>query len=130
MASPLRGEVKTIRAMRTDGFTVAEKEVLLGYLEGKKAEAIANDICRGYWTVVKRTASMFEKSGTHSIHELCAVWLREHMGITVEELRRRLGAFILLGLFSAYTFGGACDDQIIRRTRSRRRTETEEIYNL
>lgn len=112
--------------MRTNDFSVAEKEVLLGYLEGKKAEAIADDICRGYWTVVKRTASMFEKSGTHSIHELCALWLREHMGITSEELRRRLGAFVLLGLFSAYTFGGGCDDQIVRRCRGRRRQETEQ----
>ena len=113
--------------MRTSEFTQAEKEVLFGYLCGKRAQEIADDICRGYWTVVKRTASMFEKSGTKAIHELCAVWYREQMGITAEELRRRLGAFLLLGLFTAYTFGGGCDEQIVRRVRSRRRIEDTEL---
>ena len=112
----------------TTNFSPAENRVLLGYLEGLQGKEIAAKMCRSYNTVIRQTASMFQKANVHSIHELVSLWYREQFGIELAELKRRCGALVLLIIFSASTFiGGADDDAVKRRVRRRRDDEIEMV---
>lgn len=110
----------------TESFTRREREVLLGYLEGLQGKEIAARLFRSYNTIIRHTASMFQKANVHSIHELISKWYQEQFGIQIEELRRRCGAMVLLGLFLTFTISGG-DDQIARRSSRRRREDRIEI---
>ena len=107
-------------------FTKAERRVLGGFLEGKSCKEIANDSCKSVRTVENQVRSMFDKTGVHSLHELVSLWYKEQFDITAEDLRRRLGAMVLLGLFTAFTFAGSPDD-LPNRARTARRTRTEQV---
>ena len=110
----------------TNDFSAAERRVLIGYLEGLQGKEIAARLYRSYNTIIRHTASMFQKANVHSIHELVSKWYQEQFGIEIEELRRRCGAMVLLGLFLTFTFAGG-DDQIARRSARRRREDRTEI---
>ena len=115
--------------MSTASFTKAEKRVMAGLLDGLTVKEVAAKNFRSVSTVENQVRSMFEKAEVHALHELISRWYKEHFEITSEELKRRLGAFCLMGLFATFTLAGNPDD-LPRRARTRTRSRTEQQVRL
>lgn len=103
--------------------TAAETRVAIAYTLGDIGKEVAERLCIAYGTVVRHTQNIYTKIGIrHSTNALVAWFLSANYGIELRELSRRLGAGVLLLLFTTYTFN-APDVEMVRRARRTRRIE-------
>lgn len=103
--------------------TAAETRVAIAYTLGDIGKEVAERLGIAYGTVIRHTQNIYTKIGIrHSINALVAWFLTANYGIELRELSRRLGAGVLLLLFTAYTFN-APDVEMERRVRRTRRWE-------
>lgn len=111
--------------LNTDGvLTPAETRVAIAYTLGDIGKEVGSRLGIAYNTVVRHTQNIYDKAGIRrSTNALVAWFLSENYSIELKELARRIGAAVLLALFTL-TFNSD-DQQIARRTRSRRRNEYE-----
>ena len=117
--------------MKTDTIlTPAETRVAIAYTLGDIGKEVAERLGIAYYTVVRHTQNIYEKTGIRrSTNALVAWFLAENYDINLKELGRRIGAGILLILFCAQV--ALANDPIARRTsrRGRRRNEHELIID-
>lgn len=116
------------RALATDRvITPAETRVAIAYTLGDIGKEVADRLGIAHGTVVRHTQNIYEKVGCrHSTNALVAWFLSQNYDIDLGELRRRLGAMVLMVLFSTFTFGNPDADLPRRATRrSGRRNEIE-----
>lgn len=111
--------------LHTDGvLTPAETRVAIAYTLGDIGKEVGSRLGIAYNTVVRHTQNIYDKAGIRrSTNALVAWFLSENYSIELKELARRIGAAVLLALFTL-TFNND-DQQIARRTRTRRRNEYE-----
>ena len=118
--------------LRTDNvLTPAETRVAIAYTLGDIGKEVGARLGIAYNTVVRHTQNIYEKTGIRrSTNALVAWFLSENYSINMSELARRIGAAVLLALFSL-TFAVEDDQPMARRirTRSRRRTESELVID-
>lgn len=118
--------------LRTDNvLTPAETRVAIAYTLGDIGKEVGARLGIAYNTVVRHTQNIYEKTGIRrSTNALVAWFLAENYSINMSELARRIGAAVLLALFSL-TFAVEDDQPMARRirTRSRRRTESELVID-
>lgn len=118
--------------LRTDNvLTPAETRVAIAYTLGDIGKEVGARLGIAYNTVVRHTQNIYEKTGIRrSTNALVAWFLAENYSINMSELARRVGAAVLLALFSL-TFTVEDDQPMARRirTRSRRRTESELVID-
>lgn len=118
--------------LNTDGvLTPAETRVAIAYTLGDIGKEVGSRLGIAYNTVVRHTQNIYEKTGIRrSTNALVAWFLSENYSINMSELARRIGAAVLLALFSL-TFAVEDDQPMARRirTRSRRRTESELVID-
>ena len=112
-------------ALHTDSvLTRAETKVAIAYTMGDIGKEVGTRLGIAYNTVVRHTQNIYDKTGIRrSTNALVAWFLSANYDIELKELARRIGAAVLLAIFTL-TFN-ADDQQIARRTRSRRRQEIE-----
>ena len=116
------------RALATDRvITPAETRVAIAYTLGDIGKEVADRLGIAHGTVVRHTQNIYEKVGCrHSTNALVAWFLSQNYDIDIGELRRRLGAMVLMVLFSTFTFGNPDTDLPRRATRrGGRRNEVE-----
>ena len=118
--------------LNTDGvLTPAETRVAIAYTLGDIGKEVGSRLGIAYNTVVRHTQNIYDKAGIRrSTNALVAWFLSENYSIELKELARRIGAAVLLALFSL-TFTVEDDQPMVRgvRTRSRRRTESELVID-
>lgn len=116
------------RSLATDRvITPAETRVAIAYALGDIGKEVAERLGIAHGTVVRHTQNIYEKVGCrHSTNALVAWFLSQNYDIDLGELRRRLGAMVLMVLFSTFTFGNPDADLPRRATRrGGRRNEIE-----
>lgn len=116
------------RSLVTDRvITPAETRVAIAYTLGDIGKEVAERLGIAHGTVVRHTQNIYEKVGCrHSTNALVAWFLSQNYDIDLGELRRRLGAMVLMVLFSTFTFGNPDTDLPRRATRrGGRRNEVE-----
>ena len=104
--------------------TPAETRVAIAYTLGDIGKEVGSRLGIAYNTVVRHTQNIYDKAGVRrSTNALVAWFLAKNYDIELNELARRIGAAVLLALFTL-TFN-TDDQQFVRRSRSRRRQEVE-----
>lgn len=118
--------------LRTDRvLTPAETRVAIAYTLGDIGKEVGTRLGIAYNTVVRHTQNIYEKTGIRrSTNALVAWFLSENYSINLGELARRIGAGVLLMIFSL-TFAVEDDQPMARRvrTRSRRRNDQEQVID-
>lgn len=119
-------------SLKTDSvLTRAETRVAIAYTLGDIGKEVGTRLGIAYNTVVRHTQNIYDKAGIRrSTNALVAWFLSENYSIELKELARRIGAAVLLALFSL-TFTVEDDQPMVRRvrTRARRRTESEYVID-
>lgn len=119
-------------SLKTDNvLTRAETRVAIAYTLGDIGKEVGSRLGIAYNTVVRHTQNIYDKAGIRrSTNALVAWFLSENYSINLGELARRIGAAVLLALFSL-TFTVEDDQPMVRRvrTRARRRTESEYVID-
>lgn len=116
--------------MRTDKIlTPAETRVAIAYTLGDIGKEVGTRLGIAHNTVVRHTQNIYAKTGIrHSTNALVAWFLSKNYDIDLGEIARRLGAGLLLMIFSI-TFTVEDDSQPIAR-RARTRTRRKADYEL
>lgn len=112
--------------------TPAETRVAIAYTLGDIGKEVGTRLGIAHNTVVRHTQNIYDKTGIRrSTNALVAWFLAENYSINIGELARRIGAGILLFIFSL-TFSVEDDQPIARRvrSRSRRRNESELVIDF
>lgn len=90
-----------------DILTPAETRIAIGYVAGLSGKEIADKNHIAYSTVVSHTQNIYEKAGIQRCTNALVAWfLRKNFDLDFAELKRRIGAFLLLclvGLQMAFT---------------------------
>lgn len=103
--------------------TPAETRVAIAYTLGDIGKEVAERLGIAYGTVIRHTQNIYDKTGIrHSTNALVAWFLGKNYRLDLRELTRRVGAGVLLLLFTAYTFNVHNID-VVRRVRRLRRWE-------
>lgn len=112
--------------LKTDNvLTPAETRVAIAYTLGDIGKEVGSRLGIAYNTVVRHTQNIYDKAHIRrSTNALVAWFLAENYSINIGELARRIGAGVLLMIFSL-TFAVEDDQPMVRRIRTRRRTEQE-----
>ena len=115
--------------LKTDEvLTPAETRVAIAYTLGDIGKEVGSRLGIAYNTVVRHTQNIYDKAGIRrSTNALVAWFLSENYSINLGDLARRIGAAVLLALFSL-TFAVEDDQPMVRRVRSRARRRTESEY--
>lgn len=108
--------------MKTDDIlTPAETKVVSGYVSGLIGKEIADKIGISYHTVVRHTQNMYEKANIgHSTNALVAWFLETNFELDLAEIKRRIGAFVLLCIVSFQMVVTDFDDGFLRQSNARR----------
>lgn len=119
-------------SLKTDAvISPAQTRVALGYCLGKVQKEIAAWLHISTNTVNRHTQDIYEAAEIpHSTNALVAWFLTQNYGIDLKELGRRIGAGVLMLIFCLTV--ATADDQLARRSRSRRgrRNETEYVVEM
>lgn len=112
--------------LNTDGvLTPAETRVAIAYTLGDIGKEVGSRLGIAYNTVVRHTQNIYDKTGIRrSTNALVAWFLSENYSIELKELARRIGAAVLLALFSL-TFTVEDDQPMVRRVRTRTRRKAD-----
>lgn len=115
--------------MRTDKIlTPAETRVAIAYTLGDIGKEVGTRLGIAHNTVVRHTQNIYDKTGIRrSTNALVAWFIEKNYSLNLGELARRLGAGVLLLIFSL-TFSVEDDSQPIARrvrTRARRKADYE-----
>lgn len=129
--------------MKTDTIlSKAETRVALCYvfgLIGKEAAAVLN---LSYNTIIRHTQNIYDKTGIpRSINSIVSWWYRvnynidlgeefkvcENLGMVIKEAGRRIGAAVLLCLFSVEVFNMNFECRMLRNPRRGRGFRVEEL---
>jgi DNA-binding CsgD family transcriptional regulator len=116
--------------LKTDNvLTPAETRVAIAYTLGDIGKEVGSRLGIAYNTVVRHTQNIYDKAHIRrSTNALVAWFLAENYSINIGELARRIGAGVLLMIFSL-TFAVEDDQPMVRRIRTRRRTEQELVID-
>jgi len=127
--------------MKTDEvLTKSENKVAVGYVLGLIGKEIADKLGISHNTVVRHTQHIYDKTGIpRSTNALVAWYLTENYQLDLSELKRGLGAFILLGVLAVHMVATDFDSRFVRTSirrvearrpnrRRRREDEGETIY--
>lgn len=90
----------TRQQLATDGIlTPAETRIAIGYVAGLSGKEIADRNHIAYSTLVSHTQNIYEKAGIRRCTNALVAWfLKKNYHLDFDELRRRVGAFLLLSL--------------------------------
>ena len=126
-------DLERCRAELMSALGVETLQSLRMYARGERRldVEVADRLGIAHGTVVRHTQNIYEKVGCrHSTNALVAWFLSQNYDIDLGELRRRLGAMVLMVLFSTFTFGNPDTDLPRRATRrGGRRNEIELILD-
>ena len=110
------------RPLKTDSIlSPAETRVASGYVSGMIAKEIASAAGVSLNTVVRQTQSIYDKTGIpRSTNALVAWFLEKNFDLDLAEIRRRVGAALLLALIAFQTFTTDFSSDFVRTGRARR----------
>lgn len=108
--------------LKTDSIlTPAETRVASGYAAGMSGKEIAQACGTSYNTVVRHTQNIYDKAGTQrSTNALVAWFLEMNFDLDLSELRRRIGAALLLCIIGVQMAVTDFDSSFLRQTQARR----------
>lgn len=107
----------------------AQTRVAVALCKGYDDKEVADKLCMSKYTVARHKQDIYERTGIrHTANALVAWFLAINFTIAVEDLERRIGAAVLVVLFSVFTFGADNDTQLVRRARRGRRCRREYEY--
>ena len=108
--------------LKTDSIlTPAETRVASGYAAGMSGKEIAHACGTSYNTVVRHTQNIYDKAGTQrSTNALVAWFLEMNFDLDLSELRRRIGAALLLCIIGVQMAVTDFDSSFLRQTQVRR----------
>lgn len=109
--------------MKTDTIlSKREREVINLVVLGYSAREIAERLNVIYQCVANHLQSIYDKTGCkRTLHALVTWYFTQNFGITlnISEMTRRIGAAILLCLFSVELLGSSFECRMMRRARRR-----------
>lgn len=109
--------------MKTDTIlSKREREVINLVVLGYSAREIAERLNVIYQCVANHLQSIYDKTGCkRTLHALVTWYFTQNFGITlnISEMTRRVGAAILLCLFSVELLGSSFECRMMRRARRR-----------
>lgn len=109
--------------MKTDTIlSKREREVINLVVLGYSAREIAERLNVIYQCVANHLQSIYDKTGCkRTLHALVTWYFTQNFGITlnISEMTRRVGAAILLCLFSVELLGSSFECRMMRRVRRR-----------
>ena len=112
----MTGELKTDEIL-----TPAETRVAAGYVSGKIGKEVAEVCGISYNTVVRHTQNIYDKTGIpRSTNALVSWFLSKNYNLDLEEVKRRIGAALLLGIISVQMVTTDFDSSYVRQTPVRR----------
>lgn len=119
-------------AMKTDTIlSKREREVMNLIVLGYSAREIADRMNVIYQCVANHLQSIYDKTGCkRTLHALVTWYFTQNFGITlnISEMTRRVGAAILLCLFSVELLSSSFECRMMRR--ARRRADDIEILTV
>lgn len=112
--------------LETDSIiTPAETKVAAGYALGLIGKEIADKCGISRNTVVRHTQNIYDKAGIpRSTNALAAWFLEKNYHLDLSEVRRRIGAVLLLGIFAVQTVCTDFGTMAVRTSRTRTETRT------
>lgn len=120
------------RTMKTDTIlSKREREVINLVVLGYSAREIAERLNVIYQCVANHLQSIYDKTGCkRTLHALVTWYFTQNFGITlnISEMTRRVGAAILLCLFSVELLSSSFECRMMRR--ARRRADDIEILTV
>lgn len=129
--------------MKTDTIlSKAETRVALCYVFGLIGKEAATVLNVSYNTIIRHTQNIYDKTGIpRSINSIVSWWYRvnynidlgeefkvcENLGMVIKEAGRRIGAAVLLCLFSVEVFNMNFECRMLRSPRRGRGFRVEEL---
>lgn len=129
--------------MKTDTIlSKAETRVALCYVFGLIGKEAATVLNVSYNTIIRHTQNIYDKTGIpRSINSIVSWWYRvnynidlgeefkvcENLGMVIKEAGRRIGATVLLCLFSVEVFSTDFECRMLRSPRRGRGFRVEEL---
>lgn len=108
--------------LKTDSIlTPAETRVAAGYTAGMIGKEVAAACGISHNTVVRHTQNIYDKTGIpRSTNALVAWFLEKNYGLDLSEVKRRIGAALLLAILAVQTVTTDFSSDFIRSARVRR----------
>ena len=108
--------------LKTDGIlTPAETRVAAGYVSGMIGKEVANACGISHNTVVRHTQHIYDKTGIpRSTNALVAWFLEKNYSLDLSEIKRRIGAALLLAILAVQTVATDFSSDFVRSARVRR----------
>lgn len=104
-----------------DILSPAETKVAAGYVSGMIGKEVANAIGISHNTVVRHTQNIYDKTGIpRSTNALVAWFLEKNYDLDLSEVKRRIGAALLLALITFQTVTTDFSSDFVRTARVRR----------
>lgn len=119
--------------MKTDAIlTKREREVLNHLVLGFTVGEIAEQMHVIYQCVANHIQKIYDKTGVRrSLTALVTWYFTQNFGISlnISDMTRRVGAMLLLCLFSLEIFNASFEGRAMRRSGRRRSEEIESLFN-
>lgn len=108
--------------LKTDAIlSPAETRVAAGYVAGMIGKEVANACGISHNTVVRHTQNIYDKTGIQrSTNALVAWFLAKNYDLDLDEIKRRIGAALLLALIAVQTVATDFSSDFVRSARVRR----------
>lgn len=127
--------------LKTDDIlTPAETRIASGYVSGMIGKEIASAAGISHNTVVRHTQNIYDKVHIHrNTNALVAWFLEKNYDLDLSEIKRRIGAAVLLAILSVQAIHTDFSSDFVRASRvrrvearkgGRRRKEDEDTINL
>ena len=104
-----------------DILSPAETKVAAGYVSGMIGKEVASAIGISHNTVIRHTQNIYDKTGIpRSTNALVAWFLAKNYDLDLSEVKRRIGAALLLALITFQTVTTDVSSDFVRTARVRR----------
>ena len=104
-----------------DILSPAETKVAAGYVSGMIGKEVASAIGISHNTVIRHTQNIYDKTGIpRSTNALVAWFLAKNYDLDLSEVKRRIGAALLLALITFQTVTTDFSSDFVRTARVRR----------
>ena len=107
--------------LKTDSILIpAETRVAAGYTAGMIGKEVANACGISHNTVVRHTQRIYDKTGIpRSTNALVAWFLAKNYDLDLDEVKRRIGAALLLGIITVQMATTDFDSNFLRQAPAR-----------
>ena len=130
-----------MKKLKTDDIlTPAETRIASGYVSGMIGKEIASAAGISHNTVVRHTQNIYDKAHIQrNTNALVAWFLEKNYNLDLSEIKRRIGAAVLLAIISVQAIHTDFSSDFVRASRvrrvearkgGRRRKEDEDTINL